>query len=329
MLPLIVLLIILFLCSAFFSGSETALFSLSRVELHKFRESRSRSAKNLVKALKKPRQTLVTILLGNEFANISISIAGAAMINRLLQSSVESETLIAVATITPLVLVFGEIIPKNLSLRYAKQLSQMMIWPLKFFHDLITPIRVVLTWFADEMVRLFGGSAEAVDGMIMEQEYRRLIDLGRKEGVIVEKERELIHNVFEFSDKVVRHIMTNAERIFLLPIDLPYESLMDEIKSTQFSRVPFYDGDRSNIIGVLHVRDLLPFHRRRRGGEDVDMRDQLNPPLFVGPDTPLETLLREFQRTHVHMAIVRDGEAVRGLVTMDDVLEELFGEIEE
>jgi len=329
MLSLITLLLILLFCSAFFSGSETALFSLSRVQLHGIRELRSLSARKLLRALKRPRETLVTILLGNEFVNISISIVGAAIINRSMRSSVESETLVAVATVTPLVLVFGEIIPKNISLRFAPQLAQVVIWPLKFFHGVIAPLRIVLTWFADTVVRSFGGRPEELETMVMEEEFRKLVDLGRKEGVIVEAEREIIHKVFDFTDKVVSDIMTPVERMFLLDVALHYDRLMEEVKSTQFSRVPFYEGERSNIVGVLHVRALLPFHRRRLAGDDVKIRDHLKPVLFVETDTPLEKLMGEFQRTHVHLAIIRDDDVIRGLVTMDDVLEELFGEIEE
>jgi len=329
MIPLFFILIVLLCCSAFFSGSETAIFSLSRLDIHKLRESKSSSARRLVAALKRPRQTIVTILLGNEFVNISISIVGAAIINRLFRSSVESETLIAVAVITPLVLIFGEIIPKNLSLRHATVFSQVMIWPLRVFHFVVAPLRIVLTWFADITVRIFGGSLDKSEPMVREEEYRRLVDIGKKEGAIDEEERELIHNVFEFTDKVAKDIMTPAEQIFTLPTDLPYELVIEEIRSTQYSRIPFHEGEALNIVGILHIRDILPIHTKKMAGEEIDLMDELIPALYVGRTTPLEKLLKEFQRTHVHMAIVKDGDSVSGLVTMDDVLEELFGEIEE
>jgi len=205
-----------------------------------------------------------------------------------------------------------------------------MVWPLHIFYCLVYPLRVVLTAIADVMIRIFGGKPEFTEPMIMENEYRNLIDLGRKEGVIIEEERELIHNVFEFTNKVASDIMTREERVFSLPLDLPYDRLMEEIRSTQFSRVPFYDSDRSKIVGILHVRDLLSFHRRKIVANATSIRDILRPAIFVDPGTPLEKLLSEFQKVHVHMAFVRDsGGELIGLVTMDDVLEELFGEIEE
>lgn len=325
----IFVIIVLLLCSGFFSGSETALFSLSRVQIHSLKNSSGKSASRLFLALRRPRETLITILLGNEFINISISVVSASLIAKALHVNVETETLISVLSITPLVLVFGEIIPKNIALRHAAQFSQFVIWPLGVFYKLVSPLRVVLTWFTDRVVKLFGGSSYSGDHMVMEDEYRRLVDLGEKEGVIDEEEKEVIHNIFEFTDKVVSDIMTHVDSIFMLSLDMPYERTIEEIKCTQYSRVPFYDDDRSNVSGILHVRDLIKHHRKKKAGEACELSDVMRPPIFVHPKTPLEKLLKEFQKTHMHMAIVRDGDAVLGLVTMDDVLEELFGEIEE
>lgn len=329
MFSLILLMLLLLACSAFFSGSETALFSLSRVQLHRFRQARAASAAKLVEGLRSPRKMLTAILLGNELVNVSFSIAGAALISRLLPFSVEGQTVAAVAILTPLVLVFGEMVPKNLAIRYAAQLAPVLIWPLHLFQQLVRPLRRALTWIADRAVVLTGGRPERAEPMIMEQEFRKLIDLGRKEGAIAPEERELIHNVFEFTDKVVADIMTPWERVFSLSIDLPYERAIEEIRNVQFSRVPFMEGGRGEVAGVLHLRDLFALHRRRLAGEAQDLRDVLTPPLFVNPAMPLEQLLREFQRTQSHMAIVKGADGrPRGVVTMGDVLEELFGEME-
>jgi putative hemolysin len=188
----------------------------------------------------------------------------------------------------------------------------------------------VLTWFAKRMVVLFGGDLERDEPMVMENEFRRLVDIGRREGAIEEEEREIIHKVFEFTDKRVGDIMTPVERVFMLPVDMPYDRLMEEIRSTQFSRVPFYEGDRRNVIGILHVRDLFSFNMRRKVGDEVGIRTLLRSVIIVDMKAPLENLLGEFQKGRAHMAIVLDeGGHIKGVVTMDDVLEELFGEIEE
>lgn len=317
--------------SAFFSSSETALFSLSRIQVHKFKEEGGSAAGKLIAMLRFPRQTLVTILFGNELANICLSIVGAAIIHRTINVGIHGETVIAVAFITPIVMIACEIVPKNIAIRYAEILVPVMVFPVHFFYRVITPMRVVLTWFARRMVVLFGGDIERSEPMVMEDEFRRLVDIGRREGAIEEEEREIIHKVFEFTDKRVGDIMTHAERVFMLSVDLPYDRLMDEIRSTQFSRVPFYEGDRRNIVGILHVRDLFSFNMRRKAtGNAEDIRTLLRPIIIVDTQAPLENLLREFQKGRAHMAIVLDeGGHIKGVVTMDDVLEELFGEMEE
>lgn len=319
---------ILLVFSAFFSASETALFSLSPVQLHNLKERRHKRAQQLTAALKLPRTILITILLGNELVNVTISVAGAALIAQAFAASALTETLISICCITPLVLIFGEILPKNLALRYATHYAQFAIVPLRLFSTVVKPIRIVLTWFANSLVRLLGGEVSERP-LIMEREYRRLVDIGRREGVLIEEERELIHNIFEFSEKVVASIMTPAEKILSLPTTMPYEEMLDKLKHRPFSRIPFYQDNRDNIVGILHVRDLFAFDHARRGGGEQNLTSVLLEPLFVMSDMKLEDLLKQFQQRRIHLAVVKDDDGpVLGIVTMDDVLEDLFGEIE-
>ncbi len=316
-------------CSAFFSSSETALFSLSRIQLHAFRESASHTGQLIVQTLMKPRRILTTILLGNEFVNVSLSIVGATVVAHFSHQSFMVETLISVACITPIIILLGDIVPKNLAFRFAPQFAQFAITPLLFFAKIVAPLRMVLTWIADMCIHVFGGTL-IERPMFMEQEYRQLIDLGRREGVIFEEERTLIHNIFEFSDKAVAAIMTPAEKMFALNIALSYEDMLNQLRPEGYSRIPFYEGTRDTIIGILHVRDLFAFDTRHRKGQTQSLREILRPPLFVEPDLKLEVLLREFQQKRMHMALVRKpGKPIEGIVTMHDALVNLFGEIEE
>lgn len=329
MFSLFIISLFLLCSSALFSASETALFSLSRVQVHRLRKNEAWASKKIIECLRKPRDLIVTILFGNELVNVSISIVGAAIISRLSNASVNEQTLIAVAIITPIIMIFGEILPKNLAIHFADKLAPIIIVPIHLFYRMITPMRFFLTFISERVIMALGGNPKEDAPMIMEQEFRRLVDLGLRQGVIDEEEGEIIHNVFEFTDKVAKDIMTPAERIFSLPIDLPYEQMIGEIKSTQYSRVPFYEGDKSNYIGILHVRDLFSFHRRRINDKDIDLRMLFMQPLFVSEATPLEDLLKEFQRAQLHMALVKNMKGkVVGIVTMDDVQKELFGEME-
>lgn len=329
MFSLIILFFLLLSCSAFFSGSETALFSLSDIQLHKFSESKGKSAQLLTDLLREPRRLLVTILLGNELVNIAMSIVGAAIISRIYQGDSIERCFAAVIIVTPIILLFGEITPKSASLRIAESLAQVVIWPLSVFYKLVTPLRIMLAWIADHVVAMFGGNPDQDSPMVMEKEFLKLVDMGQKHGAIVAEESEIIHNVFEFSDKIAKEIMTTADRLFMISIDKSYDEIIEEVKCTQYSRIPFYSDNRENIIGILHVKDLFELHRKRKMSQDADFREILHCPLFISELTPLEDLLKEFKRTQMHMAIIRDGAStIVGMVTLDDVLEELFGEIE-
>ena len=189
-------------------------------------------------SLDKPRKILVTILLGNEFVNICISIVAAAMIERVINESLEVQTILGVVIITPIILVVGEILPKNIALRTAHQIAPVLILPLQIIAKVVAPIRIVLTWFADRVVFLLGGDIESSDRMVMEEEYLRLVDYSHKHGEIDEEERELIRNVFEFSDEVVQDIMTSSDVMFSLPVNMPFEDVLEKIKINGFSRVP-------------------------------------------------------------------------------------------
>lgn len=330
MFSLVLTLFFLLCLSAFFSGSETALFSLSKVDVHRLTSSDRKSAAKVVQYLKKPRQTLVTILFGNELVNLSISVVGAAIVSYGNEISVEEGTILSVGLVTPLLLVFGEIIPKNISIQFPQTLSELVIWPLHFFYTIIRPLRYVLTLIADGFVKIFGGEKRSMLAeMIMEDEFKKMVDLGSREGVIVEEEKELINNVFEFTDKVVSNIMTPKGNVLFIRTDSPIEKIIEDIKSTHFSRMPVCEGESDAVIGILHVRDLLP--AIKKGNADADfIKKALREPLYVDEKTSLELLLKEFQRTRMHMALVNNSEQqLIGLVTMADVLEELFGEMEQ
>ncbi len=330
MFSLVLTLLFLLCLSAFFSGSETALFSLSKIDVHRLASSGRRSAAKVVHYLKKPRQTLVTILFGNELVNLSISVVGAAIVSYGNEISVEEGTILSVALVTPLLLVFGEIIPKNISIQFSQSLAELVIWPLHFFYNLIRPLRYVLTLIADGFVKIFGGEKKSMLAeMIMEDEFKKMVDLGSREGVIVEEEKELINNVFEFTDKVVSNIMTPKGNILFIRTGSSIEKIIEDINSTHFSRMPLCEGESDSIVGILHVRDLLPALRKNCVDADF-IKKVLREPLYVDEKTSLELLLKEFQRTRMHMALVNNAQQqLIGLVTMADVLEELFGEMEQ
>lgn len=327
----VVLLIVLIHLSAFFAGAETVFFSLNRHELRQFKESKKLLDQQVAHYLSKPKDFLVTILFGNEIVNIAISILVASLFYQLFPNlSIEWLTFLSVGAGTFLILLFGEVIPKSIGVSFATTLAPFVGFFLRPLYEILKPIRFLLVHLANRVINLFGGSKVAQTPLILEEEVRDLLELGTKSGEIAIEEQELIHKAFAFGTKTTAQIMTPIDLAFSLLVDLPYEELLQQIKSTQFSRVPIRAPGTDQFIGLLYVKDLFPFDKRRLQDPSLTIREILRPPLFVNAKNSLEEVLESFRQTRIHMAIVIDDQSKAvGLLTMHDVVEELFGEVEE
>lgn len=327
----IILLIFLLSASAFFAGCETVFFTLNRTQLARFKKSTSPLIKQLLAFLAKPRDILVTILFGNEITNIAISILVAALFYRLLHPWLDWEmlTLLSVGVGTFLILIFGEILPKSVGMLFAPTLAPVTVLLLKPLYVVLKPARFVLVRMADILIQRFGPVKKEETLFTMEEEFRYLLELGAKSGEVEEAEKELIHKALAFSGKVVSQIMTPFSMVVSLEVGTPYPALLEQIRATQFSRIPIYEGKPGNIIGFLYVKDLPPFDRRYQKDPSLSIREILRPPLFVSRQKSIEDLLQEIRQNRIHMAIVVDEKKrPAGIVTMHDILEELFGEVE-
>lgn len=322
----IILIFILLALSALFSCSETALFSLSRSEVAHFKSQRSIFSKKVIDALSQPRRLLVSILIGNELVNVAIAILVAALVYDLLEfSSWQMEVLVAVAISTPLVVVFGEVIPKNIGVRFASFLAPACAFIIHYFAILLSPVRLVLLKLADSVIHLFHGDPMQVRSMIMEEEFRQMVEMGLDEGSLEEAEGELIHRVFELGDRTVEDIMTPHEAIFSIGLDEDFSAVLQKIRTAQFSRIPVYDANPDDIVGILHVRDMFSHMRKRQVSKVRDMEQVIRPSLFSERTTTLENILKEFQKLKTHMAVVVDDrKRPIGVVTMDDIFNALF-----
>lgn len=326
-IPLSGILVALLLASAFFSCAETAFFSLSRLQLGALRRAKGVGARWLVTLLKHPRDTLIGTLLGNELVNCAFAVAVAQILHALIRDPIVA-MIMAVVCATPVVVVFGEVVPKNFAVGFAPRISPILAIPMTILLWCTTPVRWVLVAIADAGVRLFGGDPQQVRALIFEEEFRQIVDLSGASGALSDSERELIHGVFAVSDLTVNTIMTPATTAFRLSVRWPYEKILDEVRSAQFARVPVYRDHPDQIVGLLYVRDLAQLPPPASADEAVAAIESIvRPALFVTPHTQVEQILREFQRTKVHMAVVRDesGNMV-GLITMHDVLDVLIGE---
>jgi len=322
-----ILLPFLFLASAFFSATETALFALRRVDLLKWKEEGNRRAVRIAQMLSKPNRLIATIFLGNEIVNVAISSVIAALLLPRLPAGVGEGLALLVGTVG--ILLIGDVTPKCLVWPRARGFSLVAAAPLHAFARVVAPVRFVLEKTAGGVLFLLGerGGPQTRE-MISEAEFRALVDAGEETGTLDTEETELIHNIFEMTDRRAGEIMTPLPDVFMVPKDLPYEELVSRYRRYRRSRIPVYEGERNNVVGVLHFKQLL--RPMAEGGSRRFGRSSSGPPTSSPRCRSFHPLLREFQRRKVHIAIVVDeyGETC-GIVTLEDVLEELFGEIRE
>ena len=328
MLPRLAVMVGLLLIAGFFSGSETAFFSLSRVERERLGRSPSAADRYVATLLSDPRRLIATLLIGGEVTSVTFAALAAILARDIFPGHEEPLMVVITALIAvPLLLVFGEITPKTIALRIAERWSRAAARPLGAFTVLATPVRVVLSAVASVVGRVLGmGATPAGSSAIGEAEFRALVDAGSAQGELEATERRLIHNVFAFGDKTVADIMVPASKVVSLSYDLPIMRLVAEVAKTGLSRIPIHRGRKEEVIGILYAKDLVGSSTGRLKGRTV--KDLLRPPMYVPKTTKCDRVFREFQRQRMHLAMVVDeyGRLV-GLLTMEDLLVSLFGPI--
>jgi CBS domain containing-hemolysin-like protein len=320
------LILLLIIASAFFSASETAFFALRRVDLMRWKKEGNRMADVIGKMLETPSRLIATMFIGNELVNVSLSSVIAALLIPMIPAYGE---IVALAAGTLTILILGDITPKCIVWPRAKSFSTFSARPLLLFSRIVAPVRFLMEIMAKGILRLLGGGEVAGKrAAFTEREFRALVDVGGESGTLDPGERELIHNIFELTDQRAGEIMTPIADVFMVPVDIPRPELLAQSRKYRRSRIPVYRGERREVIGILYLRDLL--RPPAEGEEEAPLSGLLRPPFVVPTSKKLPLLLREFQRLKVHLALVVDefGEIV-GIVTLEDVLEELFGEIRE
>jgi CBS domain containing-hemolysin-like protein len=312
--------------SGFCSGTEVALFSLRRVDREQLSHSDLSADRRILRLLERPRRLIATVLIGNQaFGGLLAAIALAVVLEAGLVGSLWAAAGLALALAMPLLVLFGEVTSKTLAAKVPLAWARACALPFQAFALLVTPARLVLQLVTSVLLRPFGDAVRARPARdLSEAEFRTLVDAGSAQGQVDARERRLIHRVFEFNDKNVGQVMTPRERIFALSYDLPTQRLAKEIAARGFSRVPIYQKSLDNIRGILNAKALV----RAAAGQPLGrpLNDLLHEPLFVPRTTPVKRLFLIFKQKKVHMAIVvSEYGKVLGLVTMDDLLAQIFG----
>ncbi len=330
-------LFLLLLLSGFFSGSETSLFSLARIERYRPRRENETLAFRWVRELlQRPRRLLITLLIGNECVNIILAALSASLtrdafsawVRPLPQNVVLWQILAATALIYPLILVLGEVLPKTLALRHPQGFVRFAAIPLYLFSRVVSPFRFLLWHLSNGIVRLVFGKRPGSDPAITEKEFRDLVDLSREGGALWASEHRFIHNIFDFGETRVSELMTPRTDMVCLQTGQPFPEVMEAIEKHHFSRIPVYEKDKDDIVGILYSKDLLNHVLKPDRTETWTLGDFSRNPYFIPQTKKATDLFREFRSNRIHMAIVVDEYGgVAGLVTMEDLLEDLFGEI--
>ncbi len=311
----IVVLAALIFLSGFFSSAETALFSISKAKaVHLAKQEGLTNA--LIKKMKDdPHRLLSTILIGNNLVNVGASALATAITLNLVASNAVG---IATGIMTFLILIFGEIFPKSVATRNNILIAKLVIIPLYWLSLLFTPIILMLNFIP----KLTGKLKRKPH--VTEEELLTFVEVVKEEGGIEEAEKELIHNIFEFDDTSASEIMTPRADMFIINGDAPFN--LEEIAKSGFTRFPVIEGDIDHIIGILNIKDLL-MHQMTCEAL-IDVKKIMREPYFVPENIKLDRLLQQFKRRKQHMAIVVDEHGgVSGLITLEDALEEIVGEI--
>jgi putative hemolysin len=319
------LLVFLLLCSAFFSACEVAYFSLNSLQLNEMSEKKGHLGRIVNSLLEKPRELLITIYIGNEFVNIAISVVVTSIaINVFGNLGVG----IAIGVGTLLLLVFGDIIPKSISLKFSQPYALFSAYPLTIFAKIVQPAQKLFSIWTEKIISYMGILPHGLkESPITDEEFRAMVQVGEGEGVIDSDERELIQNVIEFGETTVDEIMTPKIDMFTVGIEDSLDDILPRIIENFYSRVPVYGEDEEGILGILYTKDLTRLKHLPR--EKVSLKSILHDTISVPQSKKIKEMLEEFRRMKRHMAIVLDEYgSVCGLVTLEDILEELVGEID-
>lgn len=322
-IPLLILIFILILLSGLFSGAEIALFSLSPAKIRGLIENKEKGANAVQKLRDNPHDLLITILIGNNLVNILASVLATSWSTRLFQSNVLGYV---TGVITFLVLVFGEILPKTFAQKYAEGFSRIISPVILFLSYLFLPLVWLFTGITKGTMKLCGVDDSPLKSFT-EEEFKAMVDIGAEEGELDEEEKELIENVLDFSETIVEEVMTPRTKMDALDEETILVDAVEYINTHSHSRIPIYRETIDNVIGILSVRQLLHFTSHHDNNILLKNLDLVEP-LIVPQTKQIGDLFKDFQDKRTHLAIVVDEHGgVAGLVSMEDILEELVGEI--
>lgn len=337
MISQLFVLIILILINAYFAASEIAFISLNDAKIERQAKEENKKAKQIEKMLKNPSKFLATIQIGITLAGFLSSafasdafadILAPALNNIFPMVSVQTFRGISIIIITIILsfftLVFGELVPKRLAMKYSEKVAYASIGIIKLISIITAPFVKILTKSTNLISKLFGIS-ENEEEIVTEEEIKMMIDEGEENGTIEFEEKEMINNIFEFNDITASEVMTHRTDIYAIEVNNDIQKELSKLDEYKYSRIPVYEGTIDNIVGILFVKDLLKYFATN---EKIEVRKIMREAYFVPEGKPINELFKDLQRNKRQMAIIIDEYGgTAGLVTMEDLIEEIVGNI--
>ena len=307
------------LLSAFFSGSEVALLSITHAKVKTLLDRGGRRARILAELKRSPDHIIITVLIGNTLVNVAASAIATSL---AIEAFGNTGIGIATGVVVLVLLVFGEIGPKMLAVRFTEPVALGVSPVIRFLATVFSPF----IWVFDRLSRSMELTKAFAKPAITEEEIRGWIELGQEEGTLEKEEQQMLFNVLEFGDTIAREVMTPRVNVTMIDEHGTLDQAVAVFKETGFSRLPVYAGEKGNVVGLLNVKEVFPVALEQRQG--VTIRDLMHEPYFTPETAKIDDVLKELQRRKIHMGFVLDeyGEYA-GIITVEDILEELVGEI--
>lgn len=332
----LIFIVILVMVNAFFASAEMAIVSLNKNKIKLLAEEGNKKASLLLKLMDEPTKFLSTIQVGITLAGFFSSASAATGISNdmsifldkySIPYSAQISLIVVTIILSYITLVFGELFPKRLALQKSEAIAMFSIKPVLFISKIAVPFVKLLSASTNILVRLTGIDGEGLEEKVSKEEIRSMMEVGQEHGVINETEKEMIDSIFEFDDKLADEVMTPRTEVYLINIDTPVSEFLDELLEEKYSRIPVYEGDLDNIIGILYMKDFF-IAARTHGFENVDIRSILHSPYFVPERKNIDELFKELQSSKQHMAVLIDEYGgFSGIVTIEDLIEEVMGDI--
>lgn len=324
--------------NAFFAAAEMAMVSVNKNKINMLADDNNKKAKVLQKLLKEPTKFLSTIQVAITLSSFFASASAATGISKRFAYFLENihvpysgqiAMIVVTIVLSYFTLVFGELVPKRVALQKAENISLAIVGPVNMVSKVASPFVKLLSVSTSLVLRILGMHNENIEERVSEEEIRSLIETGQENGVFNEYEKDMIESIFEFDDKVAREIMTSRTNVYAIDINEPLVDYIDELLASRHSRIPVYDDEIDNIIGILYVKDFI-IEAKKVGFENVNIRGILHKPYFVPESKYIDELFKELQRTKKYIAVLIDEYGgFAGIVTVEDLVEEVMGSIDD